>query len=114
MAEVHPCWGRPLDQYVVACGSDFAKQRAALDPDIVIEAHKAIRKICKLGGNADQTNQHNEANRIILPTLESVLELTLSTSTPRDLACPPLITGCFKLMAMVKQSGRPSVSRQNL
>lgn len=110
MPQSHPRWGRPLDQYAISYGHDSAKQRATLDSATVIKAHKAINQICKLGGHPNQVNQNNEANQITLSTLESVLKLALSPANFRDFACPPLVSGCIKLMAMVKQSGKSSVS----
>lgn len=103
-------WGRHSDQYYASYSLDVAKQRATLTSDLEIEAQAAIQQICKLAKETRSLNKNNEVEKITLSTLESVLKLCADPDAFRHLACPPLISGCIKLMETIRMSGKPSVS----
>jgi hypothetical protein len=64
--QTHPCWGQPLNQYVSSYGLDAAKRRAALTPELRIEAGEAIGKICRIRGETHAVNRNNEADEVTL------------------------------------------------
>jgi hypothetical protein len=108
--QVHPRWGRPLDQYAISYDFDAARQRGTLNLDLEIEALKAVQKIGRLAGEAPNANQSNSANEVTLSTLKSLLRLSLDPRTLLHFADLSLISGCIKLLGMVKSSGKSSVS----
>jgi hypothetical protein len=108
--QVHPFWGRPLDQYTYSYGMDAAKQRATLTVAMEIKAQAAVQKICKFADEGHLINQNDQVNEVTFSTLESVLQLALDPETFHHFARPSLIEGCIGLMATIKPLGKTSVS----
>jgi hypothetical protein len=114
MAQVHPLWGRPLDQYVSSYGLDAAKERAGWNSELEInqryKAREVILKICQLAGEGKVVDYNNREDLVTLPMLKSILKLSQSPNTFDEFELPPLVSGCIKLMASVQSSGESSVS----
>lgn len=108
MSERNSQWGRPLNLYAISYDVAAAKKRETLDSRTATEARDAINRICQLGAQVHQVNHNGETDEITLAMLEAVLKLALSPQTFRNFASPPLISGCIKLMALVKVSGKIS------
>lgn len=115
-AEIHPLWGRKLNEYTASYGPDTTLDRPHLDSDLgyslLAKAQEGIRQICELVDDEARTiaDRHAVARRIHISTLQSVMNLALSPQTLHLLACPPLIRGCIRVMSTVRISGKPSVS----
>ncbi|CAE7087724.1 unnamed protein product [Rhizoctonia solani] len=103
--QVHPRWGRPLEQYVRSWGPESFQKRANWDArteaEIRNRARTAISMICDLSTpGADQAIDVFK-NSITLSMLRSILDLTLSPETFSELGYPRLVDGCMRLMGTV-------------
>ncbi|CAE6454769.1 unnamed protein product [Rhizoctonia solani] len=103
--QIHPRWGRPLNQYVHSWGSDSFRKRAHWDAraesEIRNHARTAISMICDMGLPEDD---EEGPPRITLSMLRSIADLALSPGTFSELGYPKLVDGCIRLMRMVSLS----------
>ncbi|CAE7168913.1 unnamed protein product [Rhizoctonia solani] len=91
---------RPLADYIPEYGLDAALERVPYDAEFEPVALKEIRKVCKLGGEADVIIMQ-DADRVTISTLNTILKLSQSPLYLRHFESTPLISGCIKLMASV-------------
>lgn len=115
--ETHPIWGRNISLYTKSYGLDIALDTrfdSDLECALLAKAQEGIRQICELIDDRFRkvTDAHTVARQIHISTLQYVMNLALSPHTLHVLACPPLISGCIRLMSTVKISDKPSVSHR--
>ncbi|KAH7325371.1 hypothetical protein B0J17DRAFT_682184 [Rhizoctonia solani] len=103
--QVHPRWGRPLDQYVHSLSSHSFPKRADWDTrtegGVRHRAMMAIAEVC----NMDSTSNSEHNTKVTLSMLQSILDLAQSPATFAELGYPELVDGCLRLMLRVKYLG---------
>ncbi|CAE6523740.1 unnamed protein product [Rhizoctonia solani] len=103
--QVHPRWGRPLDQYVHSWNSHSCVKSgdwdARTEAEIRTRAMVAIAEVCTL--DRESNSEHN--TKVTISMLQAILELSKSPVTFAELGYPGLVDGCLRLMLRVKYFG---------
>lgn len=111
MTKPHRIWGPELTEYVGSYDATRALHGPIdLDVDVRLEGELNILDIRELVENTAGLDSGAIADQFPLSTLKSVLRMALDPDMLHLFAFPSIIGGCIKLMSIVKQSGKTSVS----
>ncbi|CAE6493657.1 unnamed protein product [Rhizoctonia solani] len=113
MAQVHPVWGRPFEQYIDSYNVEATKHRITWRHDFELdaarlEAAEVTQKLYELAGEWEKVDTRKLDGYITLPMLKSLDKLSYSPITLVDFGHTAHISGCIKLLWAASKSAQRS------